>query len=556
MPLFTPSRILLAFLSVFFLSFLWHYGLPQHGYARPLPVIGHDIWPETPLSESLIPDQPSKDDRLKEAEQSTILGPTLDEDDGNGIKGKRPGSTAPSAFCREVRGAQDTMVIVKTSKAELSEKLPSHLATLLACTPNVAIFSDHAGTVDSYTIYDALDTLNATLRDKYDEFREYAKMQANTGYVPSLEKAQKLDKWKFLPMVYKAYKMKPSLRYYLFIETDTMLSWTNLLQWLERLDYRIAYYSGAPIFKGSTKFAQQGSGILLSYGAMRLYAKAYEESYAKTWESRIGGECCGDTLLASAMTSSHVEFTPSFPLLQSEAPGTLDWTERHWCTPIVSWHGMNAEETVSLWDSQLKWTKKHGWEVPYLAHHAFEEFIMPQLAEKKDDWDNVSSDTKITGEPGKHEKMAKEKSLAKEKGSESATKETSGSPPESATSATTHLELPQLETPGPVNSALPASTKPTRRDLSDKLGANMKNAADSAAHCQFICDKTEDCIQWKYSSAGDGECHLGKVLRLGRKASKENEGEGVWTSGWILHRVEAVTQKWGKCEKVNWKFNQ
>lgn len=562
MPLLTPSRLVIAVLSVSFLSFLWSFGLPQRGYSPPLPIISHDISPETSLTGSLIPDQPGKDDRLKGAEQNTV---------GSGEGRKRPGSTAPSAFCREVRGAQDTMLIVKTSKAEMPDKLPPHLATLLACAPNVAIFSDHAGTVDGHTIYDALDTVNATLREKYDEFREYAKMRANAGYIPSTEKAKKLDKWKFLPMVYKAYKMRPSLRHYLFIETDTTLSWTNLLQWLERLDYRIPYYSGAPMFHGSTKYAQQGSAILLSFGALRLYAKAYEERYTQAWESHIGAECCGDILLATAMTASHVEFTGSFPMLQGEAPGTLDWTERHWCTPIVSWHGMNAEEANSLWDSQLKWTKKYGWEAPYLARNAFEEFVLPQLAEKKDDWDNVSSDTKIKGEPGRREKLEKEKTPPKEEAqdkSESDAKEASEPNPKLVAPETPRPEPPQPQAPNPeppnaqplepekLSPKLPpASPKLIRRDLFDKIGTTIKDAPDSAENCQSVCQKTEDCIQWKFSSAGDGECHLGKVLRLGRKAEKQN-GEGIWTSGWMLDRVKKVSEKWGKCEKPNWKFNQ
>jgi hypothetical protein len=530
MPLLTPSRLLLAVLSLSFFALLWSFGLPYADYPTSRRVIGHDLSTATPLADLLIPDQPSKPEGLKEDEQKPVLGPPEEETDVGGEKSKRPGSTGASTFCGEVRGAQDTMVIVKTSKAELAGKLPPHLETLLACVPHVAIFSDHAGTVGKYPVYDALEAVNATLREKHDEFREYAKMQADGSYTSSVDKAQKLDKWKYLPMVYKAYKMNPSLRYYLFIETDMTLSWTNLLQWLERLDYRIPYYSGAPMFRGDTKYAQRGSGILLSMGAMRLYAKTYDERYAQEWEPHIQGECCGDILLATAMAASHIEMAASWPILQGEAPGTLDWTERHWCTPIVSWHGVNAQETDMLWDSQVTWTKKNGWEVPYLARNAFEEFVLPQLAAKKEDWDNVSSDTVIKGEPGRREKLEKENEPEKTPG-------------------------PSAETPRPQGAKLPQPARLARRGPLDKIGATIKDAADSAANCQTVCGKTEDCIQWKYSSAGDGECHMGKVLRLGRKTeSKGNKDD--WTSGWMLERVKHITEKWGKCEMPNWKFNQ
>ena len=543
MPLFTPSRLLLAVLSLSFFALLWSFGLPYADNPPALPLIAHGISPGTPLAGSLIPDQLSKVEGPKEDVQKTVLGPAEYEEHDSGDKSKRPGSTAASTFCREVRGAQDTMVIVKTSKAELSDKLPPHLATLLACIPHVAIFSDHAGIIADYPVYDALDTINATLREKHDEFREYAKMQADRNYRPSVDKARNLDKWKYLPMVYKAYRLNPSLRYYLFIETDMTLSWTNMLQWLERLDYRIPYYSGAPMFNGDTKYAQQGSGILVSLGAMRLYAKTYEERFAQEWEPHIGGECCGDVLLATAMTASHVEMAASWPMLQGEAPGTLDWTERHWCTPIVSWHGMNAQETEMLWDFQLTWTKKSGWGIPYLARNAFQELVLPQLVEKKEDWDNVSSDTTIKGEPGRREELAHETEPEKkpeetpEGKSLGETKEAPGSSPDSP--------RPQVSKP----------LRRARRDSLDKIGATIKDAADSAANCQTVCEKTEDCIQWKYSSAGDGECHLGKVLRLGRKAEGDGS-KGVWTSGWMLDRIEQATEKWGTCETPNWKFNQ
>jgi hypothetical protein len=567
MPLFTPSRLLLTVLSLSFFSLLLRFGLPHAPHARPLPVAGHDVSPGFPLEGDLIPDPPRKAQFPTAEEQKVVLGAEeKDEDEDDDDEPRPPGSTKASTICSEVRGARDTMIIVKTSKAELDGKLPPHLATLLACAPHVAIFSDYAGTVDGYPIYDALENTNATLRAKHDEFREYKKMQASASYTPTVAKAEKLHKWKYLPMVYRTYRMKPNLRFYLFIEADMTLSWTNLLQWFARLDYRIPYYTGAPMFSGATRYAQQRSGILVSFAAIRLYAKAYDERYAREWEPHIGSECCGDIVLATAMADSHVEMAGSWPMLQAEAPGTLDWTKKHWCTPIVSWHGANAQETDMLWAAQKRWTKKHGWTTPYLARNAFEEFVLPQLEEEKTDWDNMSSDTIIKGEPGSRGKLTKAQS------------QDSGSPQTKPVLSSESIPgAKPIISPRPSPQPQSAELPPTARTSTDHFGINppplhrsfrrasltqisatIANAADNATTCHLVCKKTQDCLQWKYSDVGDGECHLGKVLRLGRKVGDMDRlMRGTsWTSGWMVERVKEVSDTWGKCERANWAFNQ
>ncbi|KAF2250196.1 glycosyltransferase family 31 protein [Trematosphaeria pertusa] len=589
MPPITPSRVAVLVLSLSLMSFLWTFGLPHQLASPSLPIISHDPPKGKPLTEPLIP-QPLIESTTQStqetiptprpalsshAEQPARVDSTTPPVSGEGGKG-RPGDgqgqqegsvlpketaapvpsgsngTAASAspsptpvgstkFCKDVHGAPNVMVIVKTSKAEISEKIPNQLLTLLSCVPNFAIFSDHAGTIDGFTVHDALDSVSNTSRTLNDEFREYDKIQADPEYKPDAGKTKALDKWKFLPMVYKAYKMRPHQKFYIFIEADTSLSWTNLLQWMDRLDYRIPYYSGAPMFQGSTKYAQRGPGILLSNGALRQYAKSYNERYVSEWESQVGKECCGDMVLANAMTESHVEFYSAFPLLQGETPSTLDWTKRHWCAPIVSWHHMTADEIDLLWGFQRNWTHKYGWEVPYLIRNAFEEFISPHLEEKKEDWDNISSDTKIVAEQGRRERLAKEKAEQEAKTKDAPAPTSKPEPPSSRLRRRAKAQ----------------GDKYLRRDTIDwdKIGETIKDAADSAEHCQSVCKRTEDCVQWKYTPKGDGECHLGKTMRLGRKFEKR-EGRDSWTSGWMVDRIKKVTEEWGQCEKPSWRFNQ
>jgi hypothetical protein len=478
---------------------------------------------------------------------------------------------AVQQFCKDFDGAQDVMVILRTSKAEF-EKVSTHLHGLLSCVPTFAIFSDHAGEFEGHKIHNALDTIGHDAKAKHNEFKEYQIMHADAEHKPDPKKTKDLDKWKFLPMVYKAYHMNPSARFFVFIEADTSLSWTNLLQWVNRLDYRIPYYSGAPAFISETKIAQRGPGIMLSQGAMRRYTKSYDEVYASKWEKQVGDECCGDLMLARALGEAHVEFYASWPLLQSERPNTLDFTKKHWCVPAVSWHHQNGEHMTAQWELEKKWTEKHGWKKPYLYRDAFQDHFAPHLEVKKENWDNLSEDTKIIAPQGRQQQLKEEADRSKQHEDDQEKKKGEDTSEQGEESHDTSREKSKpdheniLQDDG---SSAPTSPQSRRADNKedkkgdkkedhkpeldwDKLAEKFGNAADSPRHCDIACEAVEDCLQWRYSTKGDGECHLSKVL-LG-SASEKKEGER-WTSGWLVERVKETTEGWA-CKKVEWKFYQ
>ncbi|KAF2193919.1 glycosyltransferase family 31 protein [Zopfia rhizophila CBS 207.26] len=532
MPTLTPSRVAVIVLSLSLFSFLWTFGLPRQLPTPSLPNINHEV-PQKPQAETHQTPLASV-----EHDRSFTLDPTIDDstptptaiatqteipevtggEESNGtnkpesgpVEGSTP-TTIPSGngtkeaavptptanACRNAKGASDVMVTVKTSATEIYQKLPVHLLTLLECVPDFAIFSDHTGSIAGHPVYDALEQVTNGTRDAYEEFKEHGMMKQHDQSSLPDSITKELDKWKILPMVYKSYKMHPDKRFYLFVEADTSISWTNLLLWVARLDYRIPYYSGAPSFIGSVRFAQRGSGILLSHGALKQYAKAYEERYESDWERRVGKECCGDMVLATALSDAHVEFYSAFPLLQGETPSTLDWTQRHWCAPVVSWHHISPGEIDLLWSLRQNWIAEHGWDTPYLFRNAFKEFVSPLLEERRDDWDNLSQDTKIN------------------------------KPPDEITNSDENVEW-------------------------YKLAEDVKNATQSEDSCRHVCERADDCLQWKFRK---GECDLGKVIRLGRKALPKKDEE-PWVSGWMLERIKKATEEWGQCEEPNWKFNQ
>jgi len=373
MPALTPSRLAVVVVAFSLLTFFWTFGLP-HPIATPaVPHENHDSTKGTFLR----PVEPfvGVDDGIPETEPRPSPTSVSEIQEASSVPATsttqvshNPSDTTEHAsftqLCRSIRGAGDVMIVLKTSAAELYSKLPTHLLTLIPCAPHFAIFSDHAGSIAGHPVHDALENITQTVKEKYKEFGYYYQIRQQRTEHQQLsdfqgEATRNLDKWKFLPMLYSSYQMRPETKFFLFIEADTSISWANLLQWISRLDPSKPYFAGAPAFLQDQKYAQRGSGFLLSNTAMKMFSSAYEERYVSEWESKTGEGCCGDVVLTQVLEQSAVQFKNAFPLLQGESPGSLDWTENNWCSPVVSWHHVNPEEIDLLWEVQREWTRKN-----------------------------------------------------------------------------------------------------------------------------------------------------------------------------------------------------
>ncbi len=604
MPVLTPSRLALAIACFALLSLLWTLGLPEQ-LGRPARNLPDHYEHVNVHTDPIIPP-------LKYTPTRTLLSATtpgyglsqetdsagLDDEDDTFEKPtgllvdtrpspivSRPTSASSSSpkptptrvlnkFCSNVRGAPNVVVNIRTSKAEL-EKLPRQLLSILSCVPNFAIFSDHAGEIDGFPIYNILEEVSMGAKRSHDEFKEYQLMRADPDRKPDSGKTKDLDKWKFLPMVYNAYHMNPSAKFHVFIEADTALSWTNLLQWVNRLDYRIPYYSGNPIFMNGIQVAFRGSGIMISQGALRRYAKSYDELYKSKWEALVGKECCGDLALGMAMRDAHVEFYASWPLLQSEQPNTLDYNEKHWCVPAVSWHHINGDDLTDMWLVERNWTHDHGFLKPYLYRDAFHDFVEPHMEDEKSEWDNMSQDAKIEAPKGRQQQLKDEEGRSKSKTLESEKKEQAEKEKKikeeeekiDKQKAKEKQEIAEQESKAFME--LDSEDRRRRRHLQrrwgwstrddeidwDRLADTHKDAGDSVAKCKKTCEDVANCLQWRYSQRGDGECHLSKVFRLGKKTEGDG-GEDKWVSGWLKDRAKTTAEKWDCKDDVKWGFYQ
>jgi hypothetical protein len=278
-------------------------------------------------------------------------------------------TTPDAANCLNAPGAGRVMIVLKTGASEIYEKLPTHLITLFRCTHHYLIFSDLPQTYADYQIHDALATVSDTYKNDHEDFKFYRKLQKyhREGQDVAKLKGDKgwnLDKWKFLPMMHESYRLaSPDVDWFVYIEADTSVSWTNLLQFLGRMDPTKPLYLGAQNVVGPTTFAHGGSGYIISRAAAKKIEdrrnKIGVKKYDDRWELSTSLSCCGDEVAARALIEVDVELTPSWPRIQGERVHTLDWTKGHWCTPAITWHHVTPAQLDSMWRFQNEWVKKN-----------------------------------------------------------------------------------------------------------------------------------------------------------------------------------------------------
>ncbi|KAK7534205.1 uncharacterized protein J3D65DRAFT_476699 [Phyllosticta citribraziliensis] len=303
--------------------------------------------------------------------------------------------------CRALPGAKDVLVVLKTGATEASEKLPVHFNTTFSCTPHYVLFSDLEQDIQGHVVHDVLNETDPSLREEHNDFELYRQLRkwSEDGF-PDFEKdwdthksAWNLDKYKFLPLMKKALQTRPSAKWFVFIEADTYLVWSNLLSFLQQFDHHKPLYIGGQSYIRGTWFAHGGTGFVVSNKAMNMIVAEYT-SKTERYNQLTKMEWAGDFVLAKAFKNIDIPLTKSWPRLQGETPYTLDYTEHHFCYPVVSYHHMPPEWIEKMWDYEQAWLNNNESSTsPICHHHIFKHFIAPELVvEQRQDWDNMAGD--------------------------------------------------------------------------------------------------------------------------------------------------------------------
>ncbi|EXJ81508.1 hypothetical protein A1O1_07572 [Capronia coronata CBS 617.96] len=412
--------------------------------------------------------------------------------------------------CRRIPGADKVVVMVKTGATEAFARVPEQIVTLAECVPNLMIFSDLEQDIGEFHIHDALDEIGKEYMEHHEDFQFYKNIHAvhaAHGDVSVLgsEKGWNLDKWKNIPMLHKAYTKYPNADWYVTIDADTYLGWTNLLLLLRQLDPDEPLYAGCVYWHGPTTFAQGGTGYILSRNAVQRFEKVRSPSKIAAWEKETSTICCGDVMLAVAMGHAGVNVSGVWPMFQVDPPSALSWNERIWCTPAITWHHSHSNDIEALWQFEREWVNK-TWDDqrpgsrPYLYADAFDYFVQPLIAHNVTDWDNLSADKVFTKPTKNHVKE---------------------------------------------NTDWDGKNDQEKQELWDSLSSRQRWATRSIEHCREACQADGGCIQFSWHP---GTCKLNHSIKLGHAVDSKQET----TSGWMLERIEHFKKTKEGCE-VEWE---
>jgi hypothetical protein len=297
-------------------------------------------------------------------------------------------SESPHPPCRDLQGADDTAVIMRTGSTELDDRFRVHLSTSLKCYKHYLIFSDLEEQYHGEHIIDALSTVDENIKANHADFDIYRRIQSQgrgalepselSGSPEAFERmggnaknpGWKLDKWKFMPMLNRTIHEYPDKKWYVFIEADSFLLWSMLLQYLSLLDPTEPHYLGAGTCMGDHLFAHGGSGFVASRPAMLMAAQHYATNKAEI-ETDTDQQWAGDFVLGKSFNDAGVSTTDAWPHFQGDYPGLVAYAGpdgryapaaslREWCVPTISYHHMSSDMIESLWDFEQQWISAHA----------------------------------------------------------------------------------------------------------------------------------------------------------------------------------------------------
>ena len=275
---------------------------------------------------------------------------------------KDPCASFPSHLLKHIQ------VVLKIGSSELSDRLDTQLSTVTRCISNLIIFSDRDQNLRGHPVYDILADLPPsymTNNSDFDTYRGIPEEKPGSGW--------RLDRYKFLPMVERAYKMNPTAEWFVFLEADTYLVWDNLFRLLEHFDPNTPLYMGSPspgrhLSNGQTTwFAYRGTGIVISSAAVERivrrgvgeYGEYVQPSLTERYEDDVKGDCCGDSVLGWALYQAGIPLSGLWPSFNPHPFHSIPFAEAYWCQPIISAHRSRPDEMKEF----SKFEVQRGWSV-------------------------------------------------------------------------------------------------------------------------------------------------------------------------------------------------
>ena len=322
--------------------------------------------------------QPEKPDKPKKVEGPAILPPPPPEVAGfydwqtsssfNPVRQPDVSSKSVQDICASFPShlLKDIQPVLKTGHGVLEARVGPQLLSMSACLVNLLIVSDAEEHFEGQQTIDIIEDIPAHLRDNEQQLDAWRNGSIIDG-TATIKQAWRLDKFKFLPAVSRAWRMRPDRKWYVFYEADTYVVWDNLFRWVEHFDPDEPHYFGSPSpGRRDTWFANGGPGYILSREAVRRLVK--EDWNAETGEyvgskltercwDDVHGNCCGDSVLGWALILQNITLSGLFPMMTPHAPHGLPFSgqKKHWCQPLLTMHKPAEEDILGLW----RWQWEH-----------------------------------------------------------------------------------------------------------------------------------------------------------------------------------------------------
>lgn len=391
--------------------------------------------------------------------------------------------------------------VLKMGHGEDRAKIEAQLDSVSACfdKDELLIFSDLDETIRGREVVDVLADLPAIYyTDDNPDLINYIwqkEMKANGTLDKDKEATARIDGWildkyKFLPMVERAWNTQPNKDFYFFIETDTYVFWDNAFRFLQTFDPNVPLYMGSPSpgrlqedKKIKTYFANGGPGFVLSRGAIQALlhrevdaaGQYVEPPLLEKWLPDLQWECCGDSVMGWSLWNLSIPLQGYWPHFNPHPAHGIPFSDLYWCQPPLTLHKTQPDDMRNLW----KWEfgqRQLGRPLLYADvwkfHHPGEPAVI-------DDWDNGSWDGW-------------------------------DAPPE----------------------------------------ANI----ESFEACGEYCKNFDNCVQWSWRGGSEKKCIAMRSIRYGEKPRRNEleDPKQQIKAGWVPERVNRFREE-RQCEVVQWE---
>lgn len=287
--------------------------------------------------------------------------------------------------------AEDVVIIIKTGATEIYRALPIQLITTLTHFPNHLLFSDHEQQIAQYRVQDALDEVSEAIMSANEDFELYLNQKKFIALGQSPEKLElkggwALDRYKNIHMMKKTWQQMPNAKWYLFIDADTYVMPSNLLPYLGRLDHSKKLYMGDLYVINDMRFAQGGTGYVISHSAMQ-YVMRQDPDMPQKFEQMAKENCCGDLVIGAVMKTHGIPLSETYPNFCGEGPGRIGFLPKNHCQPVVTMHHMLPSEISDMWTFERSFARPNRF---ILFQDIFDHFVHPRLSDHRSEWDGLS----------------------------------------------------------------------------------------------------------------------------------------------------------------------